>query len=449
MATITLIALPAPFLDEPCMNPPLGLSYISAYLKANGYADIKAVDLAYNYDRFYLGNIPIKSDFYFISCLSPQFKYLVEVTKHIKQTNPQATIVIGGPHATCCPEDCLMIASGDIVVRGDGEKPSLMIIEGQDLDSIPGVCYLYDDNRIVEKSPYREHDLDSLPVPDRDIFDLSKYNRTLEGNKAVHLVTLRGCPFSCAFCDKVTVGHNVRYRSIDNVMSEIDNIIRDHGIRSFVIYDDLFTLSNTRLYDFCRGFKSRQIRWRCWSRTDTVNKNKLIMMQESGLTSITFGVESGDNSVLRNINKKTTVLQNYNALMACKSVGIPVRCSLMYGNPGETKESIDNTISLIELTQPDEWNLSILTPIPGSAIWNDPDKFGVHFDKDAIQARLYEQLNRFGESGIGNINVSLDTMNDQEFRDNLQYFVSELERVCPRDKVQDTIQRINLEPETI
>jgi len=167
-------------------------------------------------------------------------------------------------------------------------------------------------------------------------------------------------------------------------------------------------------------------------------------MKDSGLTSITLGVESGDDTILKNINKRATVKQNKEAILNAKKNGVPVRCSLMYGNPGENKETLINTIKFIEETQPDEWNLAILTPIPGSAFWNEPEKHGISFNKLWLKKQQYLVCNRFADTGIGRSYISISTMTDKEFQLNLAWFISELERVCPRKKIQDTIQDIKI-----
>lgn len=447
---IVLISLPAPFASEPAMNPPLGLAYIAAFLKEKGFSNIAALDfnLYKNYDyvnsQDYLKEVPLDADFYGVYCMTVQFYWLVKVSEYIKSRNDRAVIIAGGPHASTCPEECLRRAGVDIAVKGEGELAFAQVLSGEDLPKIEGVCFLTPEGKFSEGAHTFIKNLDALPFPDRDLFKIQEYKRTIYGEKAVHIVTLRGCPYSCAFCDKESVGTNVRYRSVENVLGEVDSVISKYGYKGFVIYDDIFTLNRKRVYEFCREFKKRQVHWRCWSRTNTIDKELISIMKDAGLASITFGVESGDSAVLRNINKQATFEQNRKALLACRESGVPVRCSIMYGNPGENRESVKNTVKLIEETQPDEWNLAILAPIPGSDIWNAPEKYGVIFDKEWVRHNYYSMTNRFDTSGIGSMWVSLRGISGKEFIDNLKFLIRELERVCPRKKIQDTIQSIDL-----
>ena len=444
---LVFISLPSPFAKEPAMNPPLGIAYLTSYLRP--FVDsIRVVDFAtFDYDytaKEYLKEIPKDADLYGISCMSPQFYWLKEIALYLKQ-NTKAKVVAGGPHPTSMASECLEFV--DYVVFGEGELPMQALVMGVPPHLIKGVGY----NRGPDL-PFAPgfspraivRDLNSLPFPDREIFDLSKYKRNIDGESAIHLVTLRGCPYNCAFCDKNMVGRKVRFRSISNVIEEID-LYRKKGFNSFVIYDDIFTLIPKRITDFCEAAKERGIKWRCWSRTDLIDKEILAKMKDAGLTSITYGVESGDDRILLNINKKATVANNRAALLAAKEVGVPVRCSLMYGCPGENMSSLKNTIRLIKETQPDEWNLAVFRPVPGSAIWNNPGSFGVSFDKKVLAAQSYLPLNRFGETGVGDLWVVLDSMTNIEYSQNLKYFVSELESVCPRKQIQDTIQTIRME----
>lgn len=423
---ICLIAPPSPFATEPAMNPHLGLCYLSAYLKQKVHtAEIYGFDYAiykdYNYnERKYLERIP-ECDYYAITGFSCQFKWIREIIQHISKTYPKATIITGGPHASACSQD-LKDVGAHYVIKGYGEAALYHTVTG--MTSNPAI--------------------DDLPIPDRELFGLHNYHRTLGGNPAIHIMTLRGCPYSCKFCHKTCVGTNVEFRSVPNVMKEIDYLIDTYGTKSFVIYDDIFTLNRDRVYYFCDQFRSRKISWRCWSRTNLITTELLHVMKKSGLTSITFGVESGNERVLKVINKGATVEQNRKALLACKAVGVPVRCSLMYGNPTEDIDSINDTIKLVRECQPDEWNLAVLAPIPGSEFWEFPEKYGIKFDKEWVKSQDYLVTNRFGKTGVGDIWIELSSMSKIEMRHDLQYMLDELEACCPRRIIQDTIQDIKV-----
>ena len=212
-----------------------------------------------------------------------------------------------------------------------------------------------------------------------------------------------------------------------------------------MIYDDIFTLDISRVEEFCSEFRKRGLYWRCWSRADCVDREKLIIMKSSGLVSITFGIESGSDVILKNINKMASSYDNFAALRLCNELNIPVRCSLMYGNPGEDMWTLSRTINMVAKCKPSEWNLSILTPIPGSEFWENPNRHGIQFDKDEIEANDYFQLNRFGDSGVGNTLIKIDSMSNDDFNDNLKWFVGKLESMCPRIEIQDTIQSIDVD----
>lgn len=442
---VTLIALPSPFLHEPAMNPALGIAYLATVLTKNDYP-VKVIDyntLDYNYDfNDYLEVIPVDTDFYGISCVSAQFKWLKEVIKYIKRINPRAKVIVGGPHASSEPVSCLD-AGADIAFNGEGDEAILEIVEGKAPMLIEGACFRDFQGDWLSKRRFVD-DLNKIPLPDFKLFDIDKYKRKLGGEKAFHIMTLRGCPYNCNFCDSDAIGGKVRYIRKEKIILWIDYIIKTYGINNFVIYDDTFTIRSKRVKYFCKEFKERGIKWRCWSRANSVKKEDLELMRDSGIESIAIGIESGDPTVLKNINKRTTVEHNKRALLLCKEVGVPVRCSLMFGNPGETRESLQNTIRLMAETQPDEWNISILMPTPGSEFWENSKEHGVWFDKEAIIKNDYRELNRTDSSSVGHINIKIDSMPSEEMVDNLEWFVKELERVCPRKKIRDTIQDIKV-----
>jgi len=437
---IIFITLPSPFLDDPGLQPLLGVGYLSSYIQSKGYTNVGLVDynvLNYDYnEKEYLKKIPLDSDYYCIHSMTPQYRWLREISRYLK-SNTKGLVILGGPHISNCPEDGIDDCLADICVIGEGEEVLYSILQGN--TNIKGVYT----KEYRKKERVYIKDLDMLPFPDRNMIDISNYNRFLDGKRAFHIVTLRGCPYSCAYCDKFSVGRNVRYRSVNNVMEEIDMIRDKYDVNSFIIYDDIFTLDANRVKSFCKEFKDRDITWRCWSRTNTLDREKLLYMRQTDITQITMGVESFDDEVLKGMNKKATAEQNRKALMLCKEIGIKAQCSLMYGNPGECKRSIDNTIRYVEEIQPDNWDLTVLTPIPGSAIWNNPEKYGITFDKKWLKDKQYQPCARTGsKNGISNIWIRINTMSDKEFIDNLKYFVERLEEVSPRAKKWKHYQNI-------
>ena len=443
---ITLISLPSPFLQEPAMNPPLGLCSIGTVIKEAGYK-VKVIDFAikkYNYSSDeYLYELPLGSKYYGISCVSAQFKWFKEVVRYLNKYSPESIIIAGGPHVSSEIESCLDVGV-DIAFNGEGEESILDILSGKKWGEIPGVCYDLGGEYLIKPRVFVE-DLNKIPLPDFSLFEIDKYERRLFGEKAFHIMTLRGCPYNCNFCDSNAIGGAVRYIDEKRIIDWIDTIIEKYKIKNFVIYDDTFTIKSKRVKYFCKEFKKRGIKWRCWSRANSLRYDDLVAMKDSGLESISIGVESGSPLILKNINKMTTVEHNRKAIEVCKKAGVPVRCSLMFGNPGECGTTLRETVDFIQETQPDEWNISILMPAPGSEFWINPEKHGLSFDKKKIIEDDYQELNRSSRSGMGNINVVIDTMPKHMMINYLDWFVQELERVCPRKTIRDVVQNIKVE----
>ena len=426
MPKVVLINLNSPWANQPAMNPNLGLCYLSAHLKDAGLDNLIGIDLALP-DKT-LSDIPLNADYYAISCMTPQYHELITVCTYLRHSKGQ--VMIGGPHITAIPEDIPYIE--DIGIRGDGEKALVEYIRD---GKHPGNGIHRCDKR---------HDL----IPDRNVFGpLSQYHRKLNGEPAAHIVTLRGCPYRCSYCDTTSTPKKVMYRDLDKVFGEISFIRTNYDIHSFIIYDDIFTLNRARITDFCLRAVVAGIKFRIWARADKLDREILTNLKWAGMTQVTIGIESGSNKILKNINKQCSAEENYSALMLCKDLNIPVRCSLMFGNPGEDVGTIQETIELVQNTQPDEWNLAVLQPIPGSDVWNNPEKHNLKFDKKLLKEREYVQLNRFAGTGIGEIWYDYANGDKKAMKVLLKYFVKELERVCPRKQIQDTIQNINLKGE--
>ena len=424
---ICLVNPPSPFQDVPAMDVPLGLAYLSSYLKSRGIGDITLLDyntLEYNYGGDAWLDAVLPADIYGITVTTPQFHYYGKLTKRMRKVNPKALIVVGGSHPTVRPYECIEEAETDFVVRGEGEEAFHDLI-------VYGIAPSIEQTYTIE-------DLDSLPFPDRSLVDFTKYKRRLNGQRAFHVVSARSCPYNCSFCSKGAVGTNLRFRSTENFMTELCFYEEKYGVKHFVIYDDTFTIDKDRAIKIAEAMGEAGYFWRCFTRTDRLDEEILRCFKDNNITSITLGVETFSPKMLKVYNKGATAEDNVKSLKLCTKIGIPTRCSLIYGGPYETRETLQDTIDGVKETQPDEWNIATFVPIPGSDVGDNPEKYDIKVLPDLF----YKRYHRVGESGMGEVLMDISTMTQEEYVDNRKWFVEELEQVCPRKQIQDTIQRL-------
>ncbi|MCJ7631373.1 B12-binding domain-containing radical SAM protein, partial [Candidatus Bathyarchaeota archaeon] len=268
--------------------------------------------------------------------------------------------IVGGPHATCMPHELAQYF--DKVVVGEGEKAIIEILEGKWV------------GKLVHCPPIE--DLDTIPFPARNLIPIRQYHRRVGGQISTGIITARGCPFNCAFCSKVW-DKKVRFRTAENVLGEVKECIDKYDIRAFSVRDDTFTLNRKRLFKILRGFKKLNVAWRCLTRTDQVDEDVLKRMKEAGCTQIVYGIESGNQQILNNLRKGTTVEQNAKAIRLTKEARIHVKAAVIVGSPGETWQTVNLTVAFIENNLPDEAIVCVFTPYPGSPLWSDPEKFKV------------------------------------------------------------------------
>ena len=225
--------------------------------------------------------------------------------------------------------------------------------------------------------------LDEIPFPAHHLIDYSEYKRGIYWgdhmlSRAVSIISSRGCPYNCIFCgSRVVFGRRTRFRSIENVVAEMKEVIDTIGFRGFNFHDDTFALDIKRTIGLCREFKKLNIVWRCLSRVNTVNEKTISAMEKSGCKELILGVESGSQKILDNLNKHTTVEQNLKAMKMVKKSGIQLKVGIIVGSPGETWETVEETKKMLKEYPPDFWNVSVFTPFPGTPVWNAPDKYGI------------------------------------------------------------------------
>lgn len=365
---------------------PINLGYLAARLKNDGI-DVALLDFEVEvFDgASLLAFIKEKNPIFIgISCMTATILSGHGLAKFIKGACKDISIVVGGVHSTAIPERTLTeFPFFDIIVQGEGEDTLLdlyrALLNRSSLSLVKGIVYRDGASGLVFTGvrPLIE-DLDRLPFPARDLIDINLYRSThvtrgfsrLEKNIA-EILTARGCPYSCIFCaSKVTFNRQVRYRSVANIIREMEECIKKYKVNHFSMLDDTFTFKDDVLYPVCDYLHSKKVSWDCCTRADRVNEAMIKKMVESGCEKISFGMESGSERILKLIGKGVTIQEVEDAFGFCRKAGLRyVEATFMIGNhPSETMEDVQKTLKLIKKLSPDLLALSITSPFPGTEL---------------------------------------------------------------------------------
>lgn len=383
--------------------PPLGICYIATFLNSKGYRaglldfyirSVSMKDLLNSMNRDKPGIIGI-------STTTETYKSGMRLAGVIKQLSPSATVVMGGCHVTFEYEEALSSGNVDYAVRGEGEitfyELCNYLLRGEgDLKNINGISYMQD-GRVVS-NPAREFicDLDSLPFPDRSLFDLDKYSYPAS------ISTSRGCPGRCIFCAAAALsGGRYRIRSAESIVDEIEYLV-SLGYDHIHFIDDTMTAHRKRLNEIIELIISRglSISWAGESRVDGINKEMLKKMYASGCRGLQFGVEAGNQEMLDSLKKNITLEQVRNVFGWCAEIGIRPSSCLIIGQPFDTESSIRDTINIgLELQSLGaQIVFSISTPYPGTYMYNHAEELGLRItdhdtDNYTTQTPVYDTAN--------------------------------------------------------
>lgn len=397
---------------------PLGICYISAYLKKN---NIKAEVLDANALKLkneeILSMVRQKEPLIIgITATTPSIIKAYELANEIKK-NDKIKIVVGGPHVTNLSERTLNEnANIDIVVRGEGEITTFNLInilkEKGNLSGIKGITYREGNKIVFNETREYIKDLDSLPEPDRSDLPINKYSPSIKWLKRMPFATMmtsRGCPNDCVFCASKTVfGRATRFRSPENVLAEIKNLISQFGIKEIMFYDDTFTLDKNRIDELCDLLIKNMIdiTWGCLSRVDRIDENLLIKMKKAGCHLICYGIESGSERMLNIIRKNINLKQVEKAIELTKKVGIDCSASFVFGVPGETKETMQQTINFAVKINPLFAQFYRVVPLPGTELFNI-----------YLKQQKNDNINwgNFLELGSAENLIKLDTISEKDF----------------------------------
>jgi radical SAM superfamily enzyme YgiQ (UPF0313 family) len=374
------------FLDEHRgYNPPLGLLYLAANIVRDGKHEVDILDtLVEELEYEDIGKtIQAKQpDVVGITAMSFTLLDVIKTVKLVKEANPKTIVVLGGPHVYLYPKETIELDGIDYVIIGEGEYSFVKFLEylegKQEPSSVPGLVY-QDNGKMIKNEPAAIKEVDKIAFPARELAPYQKYNSLLFARSPVTtMFTSRGCPYQCTFCDRPHLGKKFRAHSADFVLGEMENCLQ-LGIRDFIIYDDTFTIKRDRVMAICKGILERKwdVAWDIRARVNTVDKELLQLLKETGCQGIHYGIESGTEKILKVLNKGITLNQAEEVFKMTRKAGINILAYFMIGCPTEKREDIDETFRVAKQLNPDFIHMTIFTPFPGTQIYFDGLKNGI------------------------------------------------------------------------
>ncbi len=359
--------------------PPLGIGYIAAVAEQAGF-DVEIIDgvpLQIPYPKLEEMIVAKQPRVVGITSTILSSREAATTAEIVKRRLPDAVCVGGGPHITSVPE-VAMRDPYDAVALGEGEYTFLEVCQlvangSRDFSSVKGLVYRLDGDVKYTAPRGNIMDLDELPLPARHLFPpLTAYNPLPASWRLwppVHLFTSRGCPFACNFCDRTVVGKKFRAKSAGRVLEEIEDCLTRHGAREIRFFDDTFTIDRERAAGVAEGILRRgwTFPWTVRTRVDMIDKELLALFKRAGCWQILFGLESGDERMLRALDKGVCMEDNIRAMEWAEEVGMAVRADFIIGAPGETRESIRKTIDFAKRFRALQVaNFNMFTPFLGT-----------------------------------------------------------------------------------
>ena len=366
----------------PLRFPHIGVGYLAAFLKERGI-NVKALDTSLDFrsktsdiEKAVAEYSPDIIGLTVYSNLVNEARAIVSDIKKITST----PIVAGGPHISVTGTEFLKETGLELGITKDGERPLYGLItalfggpEKRDLHEIPGLIFKDRNGEyVVQENTDLIHNLDEIPFPDWNVFDLERYSNW--GDRSYQIITSRGCPYACTYCAAPLVtGRRFRIRSSKNVVDEIELYVKK-GFKRFGIGDDAFNVNINRAKEVCRLIIERKldIVWDMGNgiRANTVDREFFQLLKKSGCNFVGFGLESGNEEMLKKIKKGLTLDQMYKALEFANEVGIGTAVNFIIGHPGETYETAMDTLKVAQDLPASYVNMYGLMPMKGTEAYN-------------------------------------------------------------------------------
>lgn len=382
--------------------PPLGIATLASVTRKKGYDTVLFDFLALETDiEEAIGRVMAeKPHWVALTATTEMIKPAAVLADMVKKRSPDTVILIGGPHVSAAPAETMVrYPQFDVAFIGESENTLPAYLEadlaGKNLGEVKGIFF-----RSPAGPKYtgrREFitAMDDLPFPAWGLLpDMKRHYQPAVTNYKrlpyASLVTSRGCPGQCIFCDRSVFGNRIRAFSAEYIIKMIKTLMNDYGVKEICFYDDNFLLLKDRLKKFCELLKKEKLDliWSCSARIDTVDKDTLRMIKEAGCWQIGYGIESGSDAILKLMRKNITVSKIQEIIRQTKEAGLLIRGYFILGNPGETEKTLSETLQFMKKLPIDDLLVEYMTPYPGCELYNDIEKYG-------SGTRDWDRLNTF------------------------------------------------------
>ena len=364
------------------ITPPMNLMYLASSLENESHS-VSILDddlLQLGYQKVSEMVEKLNPKLVGVTATTSTIKSALKYVDLVKDILPNTSTVIGGPHPTFMPYETLKESDAlDVVVMGEGERTMVELANLTsesipDLEDVNGIVFRDRKTGNLKSTPKRPliKDLDSLPFPARHLVPFDSYGASQDQTGSI--ISSRGCVYNCTYCSSsLIMGKKFRSRSPENVVDEIEELINVYHVNDIGFMDDTFMLNKNRANNIANEIKARDldVSFVASSRVDMVDRNLLKNLKNSGLKTIYYGVESGSQRVLELMKKGITLKQAEEAVKSAKSAGLQVLTSFILGYPGETEEDMNKTIDFSLKLDTDYSQYSILTPFPGTPIYDE------------------------------------------------------------------------------
>lgn len=401
--------------------PPLGLLYISAFLSQYNIEN-KVFDSTFSTFEELIGDLKNNEPDVLAIYANLMTKLnVLKIMNVVKTVSPQIKIVLGGPDVTYNTANYLKHGA-DYIVIGEGEETMLELVQclqqNDDFGEVNGIAYLNENGEEIKTKPRNKiKEIDSLPIPNRESIDISKYLSVWKehhGESALNVSTQRGCPYTCKWCSTAVYGQSYRRRSPESVVKELTWLKEKYNPDTFWFVDDVFTVSHKWLDAFVDELQAKavEIKFECITRADRMNKNVIAQLKKAGCFRVWIGAESGSQSVIDRMDRRVKVENVREMIVETREAGLEAGTFIMLGYPGETHEDIEETLQHLKTSNPDHYTITLAYPIKGTDLYAeiendiiDKPSWGASTDRDirfkrAYSDSYYKQANRYVTSSV-------------------------------------------------